>query len=70
MNINELISIIETQFNWADRALITIEEWQTLKAIVLAQQTNNKQSVPCKCERTYLAKNGFSKICLDCGKVQ
>ena len=40
------------------------------KIMELAQQTNNKQSVPCKCSRTYLALNGFNKICLDCGKVQ
>ena len=31
-------------------ALLRREDWQTLKSVVLAQQTNNKQSTPCsKC---------------------
>jgi len=31
-------------------ALLRREDWQTLKTVVLAQQTNNKQSTPCsKC---------------------
>jgi predicted SprT family Zn-dependent metalloprotease len=41
-HIDHVISIVPGS------AILSDEEWQTLKSAVLAQQTNNKQSTPCE----------------------
>ena len=48
-------------------ALLRREDWQTLKAAVLAQQANNKQSTPCHwCDGVHPMLN--HAYCSNCGR--
>jgi lipopolysaccharide biosynthesis regulator YciM len=65
MDLQTLISDIDFQFKGVIRVSLTLEEWQTLKTAVLAQQTTNKQSSPCeKCNDAI--KFNFNH-CPNCG---
>ena len=69
---NEIATVIDTMDNQIDLDINDILQLIPLLTKIVEEKFSayNKQSVPCKCSRTYLALNGFNKICLDCGKVQ
>ena len=64
MSINEVICAVDQRFKKDEYVLIRVEEWQTLKTAVLAQQTNNTQSKQCQCTNSCVST---IYVCKDCG---
>ena len=66
-NLEKCIAEIEFRFPCVRDHEFTSKEWQTLKAAVLAQQTNNKQSTPCHwCDGVHPMLN--HAYCSNCGR--
>ena len=66
--IDKCITEIEFRFPAVASNPATSEEWKTLKTIVLAQQTNNKHSMPCSCELTYVHNVKFLRVNESCAQ--
>ena len=67
ITVEQAIKWIEDRYTFSENHEIVCKNaWQTLKAAVLTQQTNNKQSTPC--EHTFTMFGGSVK-CDKCGVV-